>query len=392
MKVIRMLGVVLCVIAATALVGADVAVAAEGTVLCKENEEPCNPENRYLAPTVLEAKLKEATTATFASSVGNINCKSSTLKGETKEEEGESLEGTISSVTYAECKLGETSCTVTAVDLSYAFKDVAVEAGNGTLTELNGGSGSPGESVKCGSLVSCTFSAETKFTFEAGNPGKLKVEKAAVEGKGLLCPKETTFTATYVLQAPAGNIADRWARTALCTSGAAARCSGPNTYGINTAIESALEGTTKAKFEFGAVTTECSVSTLKGKTTSAAAQPLTVEILGLSFGTCSGTCSVSVLSAGPQAALRASAPIGNGELSIANPEFKIECTSPSLTCVYRSPTVVLDVTGGSGPPGASPKIKAVNEQMSKTSGTCAEELKWTATYVVSSVLPLFVTG
>lgn len=378
-----------CAIATAALIGPSVA-AAEGTYLCKANEKNCLPSNRYLPPTLFVGQVKEGSEAKLVTGAGTVSCKKSRLEGEITEE-GKALEGTVAAMTLEECKLSEkTACTITAVHLPYAVEEVATSEGDGSFNPKNSGKGKPGATVSCGASISCTYLMEPKLPFKGGNPATIVAEKVGMEVEGgITCPKgETTFTATYSLTTPTGAVfLATQDRTVLCNANEAI-CAGPKTYAANTAIEAALTAGGNAKIELPAeLTTECSVSTLKAKSTVESLQPLTIEFQLATFTTCNNTCTVEVLAMGPTAALRAQGS-GKGELSILGPKLKMTCTSPSRECTFSKPTVILDLTGGT--PKA--KIDASAEVLNKETGGCVETLKWTGAYTVSAVSPLFVAG
>lgn len=393
MRAIRITAAVIGVFAAMASIGAVMAAAEGGTVLCKKTESQCEPENRYVAPTEIQGKLGEKA-VTFTGSLGTVQCTKAQLLGESIEE-GESLKGEVASMKFEECTHTGTKvkCTATAVNLPYDFSLTATESGNGTFVLENGGKGVPGTTVVCEKVINCTLSAEPEMAFTAGNPAMLTATKVPVETTGTTCPKEQSYDLPGVLiQIPSGNLAAETGRTVFCTA-LEPFCGVPKTYGLNTTLESALEASTNAVFKFGAVTIECSAGTLKGKTLSVNAPTLLFEVISMSFSSCLNGCSATVEVAGPSAVIRAIGG-GKGEMTIATPKFKMKCASPSFECTYESPNVVLDIVGGVATPlNMRPKIKAENELMGKIgAGSCDTSLLWSGTYVVSTPLPLYVTG
>jgi hypothetical protein len=387
--------VAFAVLLAIAFVDSGIAAASGETVICKAKEEPCSPEKRELGPITIEAKLKKETLAEFTTSLGTMKCNESVIKGTTFEEKEEKpLEGEMSGLTFSSCVMGETACTVEAKNLSYAMSIEPSGEGNGSLTLSKLEVGIPKIFSICGALK-CSYSrTSVPLSVVGGNPAKIDAKAVSYEmSEGAFCPKTATFSAEYELQNPAGNRFVETGRTVLCEEKAAS-CPGTKTNPANTVIESTLENGTKSAFKYvGGNVVECSAATLDGKNTVEKSQPLPITILVFSFGTCSegaNPCTVTVSSVGA-GRLRASG-LGIGELTILNPVVVIACTSPAYTCEYTKPRVVVDFTGGGAGLDPSPRIKAITEPLSKSAGTCAANLEWTAAYVVSAPFPVYVAG
>jgi RHS repeat-associated protein len=185
---------------ALASVGAS---SAEATTLCSLNGSPC-PGVEYPSGTKVEGSLKAGTKSTFATSLGTVECTSSTVTGKTTSAggEGSAVEGTISALSFSGCTLGGTSCTVTAVNLEYSTSTTATEKGNGTLAVKD--AVGVGVTAVCSGLVNCTVTAaEAKLTVTGGNPALAKASAAPLKTtSGILCPKEATWTAEYELSSP----------------------------------------------------------------------------------------------------------------------------------------------------------------------------------------------
>jgi RHS repeat-associated protein len=190
--------------ACVVLLGTLIAVAVFGTAnagattLCSANASPCLG-TEYQAGTTIEAALVSGTSSTMLSNLGNVVCTSSTMAGKTTTSggEGKAVEGTVTSLTFSGCKLGETSCTVTAVNLPYAASATAPETLS--LEDEEG----VGASVKCSFFVNCTFTTKNaKFQVVGGNPAKAKANGIEMERKGTLCPSTSLFDAEYEIQTP----------------------------------------------------------------------------------------------------------------------------------------------------------------------------------------------
>lgn len=385
-RVMRMLSIsAIGLFVAIALIGATSAAAATGTYLCKAKETSCLAKNRYLPPLLFTAQTQAGAEAKIVTSSGTVACKKSWLEGEMTEE-GATATGFMAAFGFETCTLEAKACTVTAVHLSYLDSFKATSAGNGTFALKKNVVGKPGVSLVCGETLSCTFVMEPEtLPFTGGTPATIKDEAVKMtKESGTKCPKseEATFTATYATTSPEAVFLANEARTVLCKANEET-CAAGNVYAEKTTVESSLEAATEATFVMGAVTTKCKTSTLKTKSAAKEGQPLAMELTAATFGTCSGGCTVELTKVG-STVLRASG-AGNGQLSLVNPEFKVNCGS---ACTFTKSAVVLDVFGGN--PNA--KVEAKEEALAKETGTCEGPLKWSGKYTVSAPTPLFVAG
>jgi hypothetical protein len=188
----------LAALATVACVGAG---SASATVLCNV-PSPCEVTATYPAETTVKASLEEGTESVLSSSLGNVKCTASSAEGKTTKESGEPLPGEITALSFSGCKFGETSCTVTTKNLPYAASVKATSGDNGTLTVENGGSGTPSVFVECKGAISCTY-AVPALEAKGGAPAKLIAKEVTLTKlEGLLCPKTSTWSATYVVSAP----------------------------------------------------------------------------------------------------------------------------------------------------------------------------------------------
>jgi RHS repeat-associated protein len=169
---------------------------ASATTLCSVNVSPCKG-TEYKSSTTLEAT---AGTVSFASSIGTVSCGTSTLKGETTSNggSGEVVKAKLSSLTFSNCSLGKTACTVTAVSLP-SGGSFSGEGGSGTLSLGKGGE----LTLKCGLLLNCTYSLAIEFALTGGSPAVAAVfEKELSKISGAICPKTMVWTAQYEFQQP----------------------------------------------------------------------------------------------------------------------------------------------------------------------------------------------
>ena len=211
MKQLKIIG--LAVVAAMALMavaGAGSAAAAGGTTLCKTNETPCAAANHYLSGQEIVAS---STNARLTSSLGDVTCEQSEVKGSTTSTGSNkaAVSGSITSLSFTKnCVLhtpfGFTdACTITSINLPYAAS-VTNTAGtmNGTLTV----SGSPGAKVDCGSALKCQFTAKggsITLDVTGGAPATVTASSEPLERtvyEGGICPSEATWDATYTVTTP----------------------------------------------------------------------------------------------------------------------------------------------------------------------------------------------
>lgn len=202
MKYIKVLG--LAAIAATALMAFVGASSASATVLCKSATSPCPAGEMYEPGTVIEGT---STNAELTSNLANVDCKDSHTTAVTTTTGGaaETVQGTITSLTFNECSTTQTPplpCEVTVNNLPYHAEVHWTTGVNGQLTVESDGSGSPGASVVCAGVISCTFE-RALFTLPVagGNPATISANKISLErtpfGGTPLCGTEAFWDATY---------------------------------------------------------------------------------------------------------------------------------------------------------------------------------------------------
>jgi len=199
MRHTKMIGLALvAALAVMAMAGAASASAA--ATLCSTNTSPCTG-TVYGSGTKISSQLKSGTVATLTTSIGNVVCKKSSVGGATTNTTGH---GEISTLSFTECSLGTTSCTVKAVNLNYTAESFASGGGNGTLTiSPKAGLGSPGASVECGSFINCTFtSSDLVLDVTGGNPATIIAKEEELTRTGGLCPSSSKWDAEYEVTAP----------------------------------------------------------------------------------------------------------------------------------------------------------------------------------------------
>jgi len=178
---------------ALGMIGAASASAAE-TVLCKIKESPC-PEGKKWEFTSFEAKAEPLK---ILSSLGTIECASSTIKGQLgalNAPQGLALE----SIVFATCKLGGIGCTIKTTGVGgMAFLRTALNLGETTLLNTS-------ILVVC-SLLQCEYEGEPVFHL-LGESGAEAAKFTATElalttiGGGF-CPKTAKLDASYTILVP----------------------------------------------------------------------------------------------------------------------------------------------------------------------------------------------
>jgi len=196
MKYIKMMGLaVVAAMAVMAMAGAGTA-SANGTA-CTTNTSPCT--SLLANGTKLSAQLKSGTHATLTSSLGNVTCKKSTVGGVINN--ASTAHGEITSLTFTECTLGSTACTVKATAPPYTVTGVASNQ-TLTITQKTGGN-VPGALVECGSFINCTFSnSDITLGFTGGTPAFIKAEAVSLNRSGGFCPSTSTWHAEYEVTSP----------------------------------------------------------------------------------------------------------------------------------------------------------------------------------------------
>jgi hypothetical protein len=187
-------------IAAMAFLGAGTASA---TTLCNTAAGAGKCASPYPTGTKISASSSEAILKT---NLGTVICKKATTTGKTTNAGGAgAVTGTVEGLTFTECKLGSTNCTVTSVHLNYTASVAWTSGNNGTFTVGKGTGGAPGAHVVCGALIDCTFTGEgIQLDVDGGAPALVlaKEEVLAKESGGFFCPSTSTWTATYTVSAP----------------------------------------------------------------------------------------------------------------------------------------------------------------------------------------------
>src|SRR4051794_37824167 len=204
MKQFKMLG--LAAIAALGLMVMVGAGTASATELCSTNTSPCTG-TVYTSGTTVSAQLKAGTTAVLTNPISDVICTKSTTTGKTTSNgggKGVPVTGKIESLEFTGCQTRSgVACTVKTLNIPYSASITATGSGNGTLTVTSGGTGNPGATVVCATLINCTFStASASLGVTGGNPAFAKANAIALTPSGGICPLESHWDAEYEVTAP----------------------------------------------------------------------------------------------------------------------------------------------------------------------------------------------
>ncbi len=210
MKYVKMLG--LAAVAAAALMAFVGASTASATVLCKVEGEKagtattgtkCPAEKAYPKGTVIHAV--NTSTAILEGEPFNIECKKSTVQGETTNEGSatETVDGPITVLTFEEC--GPSTVTVLKKGTLEVHWINNEDKGShdGTLT-ANGQEVTTETSTIFGK-VHCIFVTENTDlgTLKGGNPATFTANAVIKKlSTNALCPSPGTWTASYEVTSP----------------------------------------------------------------------------------------------------------------------------------------------------------------------------------------------
>jgi hypothetical protein len=184
--------------AAAASLGLVVSTSASAaqTDLCKIEESPCPLISRWEQGVNVEVKAEPFKLLT---SLGNVECTSSTLKGPLGAG-GAPQAVALESFVFVECKRGAGSCTVEALGLgNLDLLRTNVNLGEGTLlrTEIK---------FRCGLFINCRYEGEPKFHLLGKNgaeQAKLTASEVVMTSVGgPICPEISKLDAIYTIITP----------------------------------------------------------------------------------------------------------------------------------------------------------------------------------------------
>ncbi|HEX7246191.1 MAG TPA: hypothetical protein VF245_11555 [Solirubrobacterales bacterium] len=194
MRLIKMLGLAaVAAMVAMAFVGASSASAdATHIVLCEKAELECG--SPFPNPTTIVA---HATNPELKTSLGTVICKKSLTETTLLNELSTLGVGHILALSFEECALGKTACTVTVTSLGL-LSFVKTGALEGTAKSTGGTKAN----VHCGFLINCNYGGEPTLAVHSSATGETKLLATentvlAEEGEKFVCPDESKWIATY---------------------------------------------------------------------------------------------------------------------------------------------------------------------------------------------------
>jgi hypothetical protein len=181
----------LTAIAAMALLASYSAGSASATTLCKVSTTPC--PTPYVAGDHLSGTLVTGTVATLTASP-QVNCSKSTMTVKLTNATGA---GSMTGLTFSECKSGSTSCSVTVLGTPFSVQfDVTGSGPNGTATVSAGAQ----VFVVCTGLIdNCTYIAG-KFSLSVTGGAPATITANAIEMErisGTFCPSALKWDGVY---------------------------------------------------------------------------------------------------------------------------------------------------------------------------------------------------
>jgi hypothetical protein len=199
-----------------------------------------------------------------------------------------------------------------------------------------------------------------------------------------------------------GALASGASATVLCNVKATA-CPLPNRYAKETKFK-AVSGvmTLTRTWESLTTTIECQHSTISGKTLTEGGGigvPVEAKIELVDFTEChvinleKGCEDVWVTGPGsPKTSFANTAETLNGTLTLSGsgttePAIKVRCEGESEGCIFKTPSIVFDVTGGE-----EATLVAKEEKLKGPNLGCPQNLDWTGTYKFVEPKPLFVSA
>jgi len=194
MTLVRMLGLAgVAAMVAMALAGASSAMAnATSIVLCEKAELVC--ETPFPNPTTT---VGHAVNPEVKTSLGTVVCKKSLAELTLLNNLGTLLTAHVLALTFEECALGKTACTVTINALG-----LVSYTKSGALTAYARSTGGTKATVVCGSLINCKYGGEPTLLVHSSTNGETKLlasESTLLieEGGKFICPDTSKWVAVY---------------------------------------------------------------------------------------------------------------------------------------------------------------------------------------------------
>lgn len=194
-------------IAATASIGASSASAE--IEVCSTNTSPCTG-TMWETGKIVKASLTPETFSELVTSLGTVKCKKSELTGKQAELRAtERLQFVIETVSFSECSLGASSCTLTAQHLPYL--DLLLLNAKKEwhfIIHEDPPNDAPLFKLACTSGMNCTFRAGeilvSLLNPTLQQPHMIMHISVPLEREGSFCPTTSTWKVTYLMLEPLG--------------------------------------------------------------------------------------------------------------------------------------------------------------------------------------------
>jgi hypothetical protein len=198
-----------------------------------------------------------------------------------------------------------------------------------------------------------------------------------------------------------GALAAAASGTVLCKA-KESHCAEANHYAKETKFKATSGVMTLTRtWESLTTTIECQKSTISGSTLTAGGGigiPVEAKIEVVDFTEChvigleKGCEDVWLSSPSPKTTFANTPETLNGTLTLSGsgtsePMIKVRCEGESTGCIFKTPSIVFDVTGGE-----EATLVAKNENLKGPNLGCPQSLDWTGTYTFVEPKPLYISS
>jgi hypothetical protein len=370
-------------VAALAITAALGAASASATVLCKTANASCPTADIIGAGTEISATLQEKAVFKLNGAVFST-CNKGSIKVQLTDAGGDARNVQAKDTSYS---LSE--CTyITSFTNTGRWEISSSGSNNGSVVDL--------ESIiqMTVSGAACKYRFPSSSELKGGTTAKLVVNGAATRASGSdpACPETLTMSATYSVSSPAPLYVEEHGPLVVLCKVSGANCAEGNRYGVGTKLSASLKPGTSVVLtetgEEGSNLDVCKSSSLEGEVTNAGITTETVkaDITGASFGSC--TWATTVESLPWHSEIKRSAVTGNGTQTINGIRLKVAI--PLFGSCYYGGSATFALTGGAGAELSANKVTV--EKLTGSSMGCPPKALLSATYLVSSPNPLYVTA
>ncbi|HEX7244390.1 MAG TPA: hypothetical protein VF245_02345 [Solirubrobacterales bacterium] len=192
MKLVKMLSLAVIVFALALASASSASANATTIVLCENAELVC--ETPFPNPTTT---VGHAVNSEVKTSLGTVVCKKSLAELTLLNELSSLVVAHVLSLSFEECALGKTACTVTVTQLG-----LVSYTKTGALTANAQSTGGTKANVHCGLLINCNYGGEPTLKVHSSATGETKLLATestvlAEEGEKFVCPDTSKWVATY---------------------------------------------------------------------------------------------------------------------------------------------------------------------------------------------------